>query len=415
MSHTPGGQILPLLVAILLFNVGIAVFFFLYNLFMMELGYRERPLGVLAGAMALGSMAGTIPVGILAQKLGNKRILIACLLAVSFALGARLFLLWYPAQVAFAFLDGVMLCGWAICLSPSIASIAEKRRRPAAFSAAFAVAVVAGSVGGFLGGNMPDWFQGLGSRYLSLAVSGINSKRDTLLAACLLTALAAWPVSRLHEQSQPGSFEWIRRPSPFLVRFLLASSCWAAAVGAFNPFTNIFFVRYVGLGAAHLGNFFAVAQLLQAAAVLMMPLLVRRTGLVPGIALAQITTALAVGLLAAGHGVLTEEALYCVFMSAQHMCDPALQNLLMDGVPPGQRSGAASLNFLAVSIAQAIAATVAGAAYQRFGYPAVLMAIAGAVVAAAFGLWLLLPGRSDLVLPISPAPANALQSGSASG
>ena len=237
---------------------------------------------------------------------------------------------------------------------------------------------------------MPEWCRSLGLRFAGIAVSGVDAKRITLLAACVITALAAWPIVRLSSGApRSPAAAWIQRPSPFLLRFVLASACWAAALGAFNPFTNVFFVRYVGLATAHLGNFFAVAQLLQAGAVLLMPFVLRRTGLIAGIVMAQLATAAAVALLASGHGVLADEAFYCAFMAAQHMCDPGMQSLLMDRVPALERSSASALNFLAISIAQAAAAMVAGAAFQRFGYPPVLMGIAIAIVGAAAGFRIL--------------------------
>lgn len=407
----PRGRFWSLFAAVLLFNVGVAVYFFLYNLFMLDLGYRERPLGVLAGALAFGSMAGTIPVGLVAQRFGARKTLVTCLLAVSIAFGARLFLLWYPVQVAFAFFDGVLLCGWAVCLSPAVASIVEERRRPAAFSILFAVAVAAGSLGGLIGGNLPEFCHAAALHWLRTVISSADAKRATLLAACGLTSLAAWPVARAiatqPQLTDVASVSWIRPPSAFLKRYLIASACWAGAVGAFNPFSNVFFVRYVGLATSRLGNFFAVAQLLQAGAVLCVPLLLRRTGIIWGIVTTQAATAVAVGLLAAGRGVMTEELLYCALMAAQHMCDPAMQTLLMNRVPQGLRNGASALNYLAVSVAQAVAATVSGSAIQRFGYPAVLATIALAIMAAAAAFKLFMPSDSaadDLELGAMPNP-----------
>ena len=71
-------------------------------------------------------------------------------------------------------------------------------------------------------------------------MSAVDAKKITLVVACVLTALAAWPVRRLSSGARPQSTGWIQRPSPFLLRFLLATACWAAALGAFNPFTNVF-------------------------------------------------------------------------------------------------------------------------------------------------------------------------------
>jgi MFS family permease len=392
-ERAPQGEFWALVTSALLFNLGVSVFFFLYNLFMLDLGYRERSLGALASAMALGSMAGTIPMGMFARRFGLKNVLIVCLLLLAAALGARVFLFWYPAQLAFAFFDGVMLCGWVVSIAPAVAKAVDESRRPFAFSVLFAVAVATGSLGGFVGGNMPEWCRRLGTYHAGLAVSAVDAKRITLLVACVITALAAWPITRLSSGARSHSMRWIRRPTPFLLRFLLASACWAAAVGAFNPFTNVFFVRYLGVPTAHLGNFFSIAQLLQAGAVLLMPLVLRRTGLISGVVAAQLTAAAAVGLLAAGRGVLQEEVIYCVFMAAQHMCDPGLQSLLMDRVVADERSGAAALNFLVISIAQAVSAAVAGAAFARFGYPPVLVGVgmAAAVAAVVFRI-LCVPG-----------------------
>jgi MFS family permease len=361
-----------LLLATLMFNIGVSVYFFLYNLFMLNFGYRERALGFFTGAQLFGSFVGTVPCGMVAQRFGVKKVLSVCLFATALTMVMRVIVVWYPVQLVFAFVDGMTLSGWAVCLFPAIADAVEERRRPTVFSVAFAIAVVAASFGGFIGGNMPKWFLHIG-----ISQSAATANRRTLLVASGLTGLAAWPVTRLrrsstHIEKLPG----LRRPSGFLLRFLLASGLWAAAVGAFNPFTNVFFIRFVGLAAAHLGNFFAIAQLAQVAPVLLIPLLVRRTGLIRGGVITQLTTGAAVALLAAGHNTLAQEFLYCAFMGAQHMTDPIFQSLLMNRTSPGERSGAAALNILGITIAQVVAATTAGAAFQHFGYPPVLTAIA---------------------------------------
>lgn len=382
-ERAPQDEFWALALATVLFNFGFSVFFFLYNLFMLDLGYRERSLGVLASALALGSMAGTIPMGMIAGRVGLKKVLIVCLLTMSAAFAARVFVFWYPAQAMFAFFDGVMLCGWVVCLSPAVANAVEERKRPFAFSVLFAIAVATGSLGGFVGGNMPEWCQALWHHFGGITLSVFEAKRITLVAACAGTALAAWPITRLSSSALPQTSQWIHRPSPFLLRFLLANACWAAAVGAFNPFTNVFFVRYLGVPTAHLGDFFSVTQLLQAGAVLLMPFILRRTGLISGIVAAQLTAAAAVCLLATGRGLLHEEVIYCIFMAAQHMCDPGMQSLLMDGVAASERSGAAAMNFLVISIAQAVAASVAGGSFAKFGYPPTLVGIGIATAAAA--------------------------------
>jgi len=222
-----------------------------------------------------------------------------------------------------------------------------------------------------------------------MTLSIATGEKITLFMACALTALAAWPISRLRNDVPVLAVGWPARPSPLLLKFLIGSALWAAAVGAFNPFTNVFFVHYLGVPITQLGNFFSFAQLVQAAAVLLMPFLLRRAGLISGVMAAQLATACALALLALGHRIWHEEVFYCAFLGGQHMCDPALQSLLMDRVDPAERSSAAAMYFLAISIAQAASATASGAAFERFSYPPVLTGIATATVAAAFGFRIL--------------------------
>ncbi len=51
--------------------------------------------------------------------------------------------------------------------------------------------------------------------------------------------------------------------------------------------------------------------------------------------------------------------------------------LLMNRVPAGEHSGASALNMLVAFSSQALAATLAGLGYARFGYPPVMALAAG--------------------------------------
>lgn len=65
------------------------------------------------------------------------------------------------------------------------------------------------------------------------------------------------------------------------------------------------------------------------------------------------------------------------------MSEPGMYTLLMNNVRQGERAGAASMNLLVISGAQAIAALAAGAAFTRFGYPIAMGAISVTMFAAA--------------------------------
>ena len=54
-------------VAAFFFDFGVGLYFFLFNLFLLNIRFDERTMGIIGGALMMGNVLGTIPVGILAQ------------------------------------------------------------------------------------------------------------------------------------------------------------------------------------------------------------------------------------------------------------------------------------------------------------------------------------------------------------
>jgi hypothetical protein len=135
-----------------------------------------------------------------------------------------------------------------------------------------------------------------------------------------------------------------------------------------------------------MGFVFSLAQLVQFLAVLGAPLLFRRTGLVKGVILTQLATAAALASLAlihpGPHGGTPAVWVYPVYMAIQFMNEPGIYSLLMDQIPPSERSGASASTFFVSYACQAIASAAMGAGIVRFGYSAALLAVAGLAVAA---------------------------------
>jgi MFS-type transporter involved in bile tolerance (Atg22 family) len=83
----------------LFFDFGFSVYFFLFNLYLLDFHFNERTIGLVGGALALGSMAGTLPVGWLARKTGLRPLLAICMTAAPLLGVARATVMWEPAQI----------------------------------------------------------------------------------------------------------------------------------------------------------------------------------------------------------------------------------------------------------------------------------------------------------------------------
>jgi len=366
----------------ILLNLGAYQFLLLYNLYLLDLGYRENVLGLIASAFTAGNLVGVLPAGALAHRWGLKKTLLACVIGTAIVYMLRTVISGEPALVAAAFAGGLMFAIWAVCMSPVVAAVTTESARPFGFSITFGTGIGLGVIAGLIGGRMPGWIARAG-----WASSPARAKQLVLFAACASVLLALWPALRLRLES-PAPHETRSYPGgPFIRRFLVAIGVWGFAIGLFNPFFNAYFARQFRMSVEKIGTTFSIAQAVEVAAMMAAPIVLRHLGLTRGVALMQLATAGALALLSPAHVAFVAAALYAAFASFQYMSEPGIYTSLMSRVLPEQRGGASALNFLVMFAAQALAATVAGAVVARYGYPPMLAAASILAAAAAALFW----------------------------
>jgi predicted MFS family arabinose efflux permease len=198
----------------------------------------------------------------------------------------------------------------------------------------------------------------------------------------------------------PPSDQKMHRPSPLLLRFLVAMAAWNLGTGALNPFFNVFFAERIRLPLHQIGYVVSSSQVAQVFAILVSPLVFRKFGLTRGIAGMQLATAVALISLAITAGPIWAAIGYSGYMMSQYMSEPGMFTLLMEGVRAGERSSASALNFLVSFTGQAIAAAAAGWLLAHYGYPPVI--VGAAVICGAAALLF----RSLLADPRPNAPSS---------
>jgi len=361
------------------FDFGMFVFFFLYNLYLLKLGFRENFLGLMSGLMTAANIAGSILSVFAIQRFGLRRTLMVSFTLVAGLSALRAVATSGPALLVLAFLGGLAVSVWPVALAPSIASVTTERSRPRAFSFICASGISIGIFGSLAAARLPGWLL-----RLHWASSDIASYRASLLIGCAIVLLSLWPLARVKMSAAPPPSERrLHRPSPVVLRFLIAIFVWNLGTGVFNPFTSVFFAR-MRMPVERIGYVFSSSQLAQVVAILCAPFVFRKFGTIRAIWGMEMATALGLVALAAAGGPLWAAAAYTGYMAFQYMSEPGMFTLLMDSVTVGERNGASALNFLVSFAGQAIAASAAGWMLARFGYPPVLAAGASICIAAAF-------------------------------
>lgn len=357
------------------FNFGVFIFFLLYNLYLLQLGFHENFLGLISGVMTAGSLVGCIPVATAVRRFGAKPALFAAFIAVASISALRATVLLPPVLIALAFLAGVATSTWGVAISPAIAQLTTERNRSLGFSLIFSSGVATGVLGGFVGGLLP-------AKFSRLLASNIDGYRASLLLGCALVLVALLPLSRLRIDAAPANEPAFRRPSPQLLRFFAAMIVWNLGTGAFNPFFSAFFV-HLSFSTQRIGVLFSSVHFVQAFAMLAAPLVLNRFGLARGISALQLATAVSLAGMAMWTGTTLPSLAYGCYVVFQYMSEPGVFALLMNTTPVAQRAGVSALNIMVIAGANAAAASLAGVSITRFGYPPVLTVAALTCAAAA--------------------------------
>lgn len=349
------------------FVLGMFIYTLLYNLYLLDLGFREDFVGQIASASTAGMVAAILPAAAVARRWGLGRILVASFAAVGAISAARALVTGATPLLMLAFLNGVAFSLYAVSLAPAIARLTSDKARSVGFSISTSSSIALGIFGNWLGGHMPAWMGG---------------KRPAMLAGCALVGLALWPAARLHIDPAPAEGSKLYPRNHFVVRFLVVWAVWNLATGAFNPFFTTFFA-HLHTPVERIGLIMSGSQLAQVVALMLAPLILRRLGIVSGTAAMLMASALAMGGLAAGPIGWAAAAVFMAYTSCQWMTDPGINTLLMDRVREQERTGAAALMMLVSFGAQLVASFVGGKTIAQFGYSAMLACAAGLAAVAA--------------------------------
>jgi MFS family permease len=383
---------LRFLVSCALFDIGEFLFVILFSFYLLEMGFREDALGLAAAGMSAGMLAGTPLATFIAHRFGLRNAIVIGALGCSLASLLRIALTAGAGLFVFGFMNGACFSFWAVAFIPAIAGLSRAKHRSFAYGLATSLGISIGIFAGPVATRLPSVL------HAAFALGSLDAKRTVLVIGSALTALAAFPVLSLN-MGAPLSDE-INRPAlargRFIAFFAAGVFLWMLATGSFNAFFTPFFSLQVGLSMVQIGTLFAGGQAVQVIATLLAPLLVRRIGEARYVAITVVSTAAMLGLLARGPGRTATSSLYLGYVALQYATEPSLFAWIMNRVSQKERTHAAGLLFMTMSIAGVLAAAVSGRLIVRSGYSPVLFGAAClAVLAALFFGWASRQNRSQ--------------------
>lgn len=364
----------------------------LFPLYLLKLGYREDLIGTFSSVSALMIGITAIPAGLLLRNRGKKMPLVIASASgavsglIQIAIPERALLIATNAA------HGVFFTLLLVTELPFLMENSEPDERSHLFSINFVAFFSMFVIGSLVAGQLPRLAGGLmRANPESLAVF-----RASLFSGIVLRVASVIPLVFIREkgpaESEPQSTHGLPRLPSARAIMKLSSARVAFAVGSglFMPFVPVLLRAVLGAGTQTIGTITALTNAAVTVGCLFAPLLERKFGIVPSIALSVLLSAPLV-VVAGISRVLPIVAWAVVLREMAAMSTaPLRQRLSMEVVTKEERSIVASIDQVAWQAPWALGAWLGGHMIRLHGYAlvfsvaALFYAASGLIYALAF-------------------------------
>ncbi len=274
------------------------------NLYVFSLGYQSDFIGLIAAMPAIGSLAAAVPVGLIADRIGRKPLLVMSGLLNPFALAA-IALSTSPALLIVAsLLNGVFSSAYWVTNLPLLTENSTEEQRVGVLALNSFLLLGVGSLGALLGGAVPE----IVAAQLHVSATSMVPLRWGVLAAAIIVFIPALPLIFLRERSRKDVLAEAHTPvaptgdiaetpaatavpviqalepvgrmalTLLFIKLLLPDALFTTGEGATVGLLQIFFRLRYNLQPGTLGLLYTVAGICGGATALSAPRLVRRWG-----------------------------------------------------------------------------------------------------------------------------------------
>ncbi len=298
------------------------------NLYVASLGYKNDAVGVVVAMSAVGALIAAVPIGLLADRMGRKPLLIVSGLLTPVTLVMLAFSTSLPLLIAANLLNGIIASAYWVTNLPMITESTSDEQRVVAMSLNNFLLLGVGALGALIGGEVPQ----IVGAITNLPAESTVPLRWGVLSAAILVLLPALPLFAVSERRRTVASRKAETPTigtteehgalareiaddvpavaaeprarggitGLFVKLLLPDVLFTTGEGAVVGLLTIFLAQRFFLQPGPLGILLTGAGLVGGATSLAAPRLVRRWGrlkLATGMQFASMPAILAIGFL----------------------------------------------------------------------------------------------------------------------
>ncbi|MDQ0206647.1 MFS transporter [Alkalicoccobacillus murimartini] len=342
-----------------LLNVGMGIFMVIYNYYIRELGYSDDVNGRVIAIQATATAIALLPVGLMSDRIGRKRLIVIGAVAVMFSLILRSVGVSEDLLISGAFMTGFFMAFIQVTSIPLLAENSKESERVHLFSLNAAFMMAANVIGNLLGGIVTD------SLHVWFDFTMLESVRITLLIGVLIVCFGLMPLFKIKEERKIHEIKTRRlsgwkqlaekKESLKLIGlFAIASILIGFGSGLVIPYLNLYFTDRFDISYSLVGIILALGQGMTAVAMLIGPSVVKRFGEVKAVVILQLGS-LPFLLLSAYTEILWLAVIGFLFRQAlMNAGNPIQSALMMRIVDPSMRGLANSIGQMVFQLGWAV-------------------------------------------------------------
>lgn len=356
-----------LLLRTFLVSMYTGIYGIIFNLYILDMGYRADFLGLVLSVHLIASSVASIPAGILCDRMDKKTLMVVFGL-LSILATLPMFLVPSPVVLLISSaLSGVFVSITSVIVTPMLAENSKNGEIVHIFSANASLGWIASVIGCAMGGFLPV----IWSRWDVLLKFG--SLRFTLLASMMLL-LVGWAFllmlrnKRDTKCSCPEFSIADIRLTPDILKFTLTSITYGVGSGMIVPYFNVYFIKVLDMSLTEISITSAVAGAVMVLGFLITPVLTSRIGKVRSAVLTKLLSTPFLVLMAMTSSFILASVAYVLYMFFINMAGPATTSFQMEQIRPEEQGFAVGLMSTGSCLAVSASTYVSGILISRGDY-----------------------------------------------
>ena len=347
----------------------------LFNLYLLELGFREDFIGYMFLLSGLAAGLAAFPAGIISDKIGRKKSLLTGV-AVGSIFNAILVFTSNPILLLtvslFGGFGGLFSIIFWVVGPPFMMENSKPEERTHLFSINLATWFLSSMAGSFAGGFLPGVFGSL----LGVGNESVIAYRVTLTVSVVFLFLSLLPYFAIKErQYQQKNATMASRLSLKAIqsraaigKLVLTSGLFGLGAGLIVPFFNVFFQNKLQATPEHIGIIFALGNVTTAVGMVLAPVVSGRLGKVRAVALTQLSSIPFIFGIAFSPNLGFAAVSYLARGVLMVMGAPIYQNIAMEVVQTEERATTSGFTVMADRIPRAVGSSIAGQMMTQGSY-----------------------------------------------